>query len=88
MPTLNIPDATYRRLEERAAALGTTVGTLALQAIERVAQEPQTDVPPPDDEWKTHFEKLLAFTHARADRYPPGFQADVSREAMYEGCGE
>ena len=30
----------------------------------------------------------LALARSRADRYPPGFRADVSREGMYEGCGE
>lgn len=42
----------------------------------------------PADEWQRQFDALNALIHSRADRYPPGFQADVSREAMYEGCGE
>ncbi len=33
MPDLSIPEATYRRLAERAAALGTTVHALAARLL-------------------------------------------------------
>ena len=47
------------------------------------------DIPPDTyDEWKRRLDEWMAIVDARADRYPPGFQADVSRESMYEGCGE
>jgi hypothetical protein len=39
-------------------------------------------------EWKQVLDALLATASSRAGLYPPGFLADVSREAMYERCGE
>ena len=96
MPTLEIPEATYERLARRAAKLQTSVEELAVPALERVAIEPMTDVPPqsdppvdlPYDEWKKGLDEMAARAADRAHRYPPGFEADVSRESIYEGCGE
>ena len=95
MATLNIPDATYARLAARAAALNTTVEQLAAPVLDRLVSgdsgvnghpAPAGDVS--YDEWKNGFDELLALARSRANLYPPGFQADVSRESMYEGCGE
>ena len=92
MATMNIPDSTFKLLEARATALGMTVDAFAVPAVERLVRELQTDTLPttgmPDDEWKKRFDDLLALARSRDDRYPPGFQADLSRETMYEGCGE
>src|SRR5438128_170178 len=93
MAILTIPDATYKLLEARAAALGTTVDAVAAPVIEQLAREPVgTDPPAPADlsyeEWKRHFDAWMAAVAARTDRYPPGHTTDVSRESMYEGCGE
>jgi len=96
MPTLEIPAATYERLALRAAKLQTSVEELAVPALERVAIEPMTDVPPqsdspvdlPYDKWKKALDEIVARAQARAHLYPPGFEADVSRESIYEGCGE
>ena len=96
MPTIDIPEATYQRLTRRAAALRTTVESLAVPALEELARDPAmpalptTDSPVdlPYDEWKRGLDEMLARAVARADRYPQGFEADVSRESIYEGCGE
>ncbi len=97
MPTLDIPQATYDRLARRAAALRTTVESLAVPALEEVAREPIPAVIPstpaepvdlPYDEWKKALDEIVARAEGRAHRYPPGFEADVSRESIYEGCGE
>ena len=96
MPTLEIPEATYERLARRAAKLQTSVEALAVPALERVAIEPIASVPPrsdppvdlPYDEWKKALDEIVARAEARAHLYPPGFEADVSRESIYEGCGE
>ena len=96
MPTLEIPEATYERLARRAAALSTSVEALAVPALEVVASEavPAPLPPPvgpvdlPYDEWKKVFDEIVARAEARAHLYPPGFEADVSRESIYEGCGE
>lgn len=86
MATLNIPDHTYARLAARAAALNTTVEQLAGPALDQLAREAPADLPYP--EWKQLFDAWQTTVHARADRYPVGHTTDVSREAMYEGCGE
>ena len=65
------------------------VQPLALAEGETVQLTVTTPAPrPSDDDWKAGFDRLLALARSRADRYPPGFRADVSREGMYEGCGE
>lgn len=89
MPTITIPDATFDRLARRAEALGTTVEALAAPALAQLTAGPPT--PPVDlpyDEWKRLVDEYLAEVKARAHLYPPGFEADVSRESIYEGCGE
>jgi hypothetical protein len=95
MPQLTIPADTYEKLARRAAALNVTVEQLVTPALEQVAgAEAENGIPPtppgdlPYDQWKARFDELLATVHGRAGRYPPGFQADVSRESIYEGCGE
>lgn len=90
MPTIHVPNDTYERLARRAAVLGTTAEALAVPALERAAAEEAPSPPgqPSPDEWRRRFDAFNALVQSRADRYPPGFQADASREAMYEGCGE
>ena len=89
MQTITIPDETYERLTRRASALTISVEELALPALERAAATP---LPAPraltHEEWLANFEAWMAEVQARAHRYPPGFEVDISREAMYEGCGE
>lgn len=87
MPVITVSDETYRRLAERAAAEGTTVENLATPVLERLA-EVSIPEPPSGGEWVLKIAALDALILARRERYPAGFQADVSREAMYEGCGE
>jgi hypothetical protein len=95
MPQLTIPDDTYERLARRAAALNVTVEQLVTPALERFAEAEDTNgrppAPPgdlPHSQWKARFDEFLATVQSRAGRYPPGFEADVSRESIYEGCGE
>ena len=95
MPIITIPDDIYQHLARRAQTLGTTVESLAVLLLEQATHEPATNdtqpTPPgelPYDEWKRAFDEWMTAVDARADRYPPGFQADVSRESIYEGCGE
>jgi hypothetical protein len=94
MPQLTIPADTYEKLARRAAALNVTVEQLVTPALERVAGEGENGHPPlapadlPYDQWKARFDEFLTTVRSRAGRYPPGFQADVSRESIYEGCGE
>jgi hypothetical protein len=95
MPQITISADRYEQLARRAAALNVTVEQLVSVALDRVVGAEVENGPPPlpagnlpFDQWKARFEELLATAHTRADRYPPGFQADVSRESIYEGCGE
>lgn len=95
MPTIDVPEGTYQRLTRRATALRTTVEALAVPALEVAASEsdpaaatPAEPVDLPYDEWKKVFDTLLERAESRRHLYPPGFEADVSRESIYEGCGE
>ena len=89
MQTITIPDETFQRLTHRATELKVSVEELALPALERAAVAP---LPAPraltHEEWLANFEAWMAEVQARAHQYPPGFEVDISREAMYGGCGE
>jgi len=95
MPVISVSDETYRRLAERAAAERTTVEKLATPVLERLAEESAANAHaasapelPSAEDWVRKVAALDALILARGERYPVGFQADVSREAIYEGCGE
>lgn len=96
MPTITIPEETYQRLAARAAALNTTVEQLAAPALADLISEPAGAGSPassstselPYPEWKRRFDAHMQAVEARASQYPPGHITDVSRESMYEGCGE
>ena len=90
MPTIEIPEATYQRLTRRGAALKKTVEELAVPALDEAFREPGPTVPlklSPED-WQVQFDEWQVTVRQRANRYPLGFEADVSRESIYEGCGE
>ena len=94
MPQVDIPDETFAKLVRRAAKLNVTVEELVAPVLERAAEtETENGHASPAlglsyDQWKVQFDNFLATVRSRAERYPPGFQADVSRESIYEGCGE
>lgn len=95
MPQLTIPGDTYERLARRAATPNMTVEQFITPALEHLAEEETANGQPltasddlPPDRWRLCFDEVLAIVQSRASRYPSGFQADVSRESIYEGCGE
>lgn len=60
MPTIDIPEETYQRLIRGAAALHTTVESLAVPALEGVAREPEAAIATtefPQDEWQAQFDE-------------------------------
>lgn len=84
MAQLNIPDETFRRLTEKAAALNISVEDLIQPALDRLANEAVTEptLPLTGDAWLEAFEAWKRAAEARADRYPPGFVVDDSRETI------
>ena len=90
MPSFTIPDETFNQLAKRAASLNVTVEQLIQRLAAESAANEQAIAPPVPtfEEWKKKFDAWMADVQARADRYPPGFVLDDSRESMYEGCGE
>jgi hypothetical protein len=52
----------------------------------RQQESPQPSTTP--EEWHRRFEAYLQEVASRSGRYPDGFVADDSRDAIYEGCGE
>lgn len=79
MATISIPDTTYRRLVEKAAAAGTTVEQLVVPLLDQTAR-----TEPPYPERGTAFETLMQLIHSQAGFYPPEHVLDISRDAMYE----
>ena len=91
MATLNIDDDTYQRLARQAAAQHTSVEEFVGPALEKLAQTApgQAEAPEPAPAKREKaLNALLARAQERADRYPPGFIVDDSRESIYEGRGE
>ena len=91
MATLHIKDDTYQRLAQQAAAQNTTVDAYVAPVLEKLAEVPPAQAeglePTPDERQKA-FDRWMARVQERADRYPPGFIVDDSRESIYEGRGE
>jgi hypothetical protein len=88
MPSVNIPEETFRRLAEKAAALNVPIEELVRPALEELAQGPagaKHVLQPPltGEAWKREFDAWTEEIEGRAGRYPPGFRLDDSREAIY-----
>ena len=86
MSILSIPDSTFKRLAERAAALNITVEELVTPALNDLVAT-TLEVQSPGD-WQRQFDDWMNEVSSRAGRYPLGFQLDDTRESIYEGCGE
>ena len=85
MPTITIPDDTYELLTRKAAAAGVSPGEFIALTFSADAHSP---APPTQvlqgEAWRKAFDEWMREVAARAPMYPPGFELDVSREAMYE----
>ena len=102
MPSISIPEDAYQTIVAQATARNIAVEEVLRRAVEALPRHAEasgtessadghhTDMIEdlPYAGWKQVFDALLARAQSRADRYPPGFRLDDSREAMYEGCGE
>jgi hypothetical protein len=91
MPDISIPDDLFRRLSDQAKALNRSVDAYVLPTLQHLADygQPLSEwKPPTEEEWRRVWEEWDREIMARASRYPPGFQVDDSREAMYFGRDE
>jgi hypothetical protein len=79
MATITIPDSTFDRLTRQAAAIGITVEQLVLPVLDQIAPPGPTP-----EERRRAFEEWRKRVEERAGMYPPGFQVDDSREAIYK----
>lgn len=82
MPALNVNSETYNRLVRKAAAHNTTVERLVQPLLEQLASEE-----PNAEERRAALDQWMRLVDNRTSRYPAGFVADDSREAIYEGRG-
>jgi hypothetical protein len=87
MPTIEVSEETYRKLEQRARRQETSIEALVGPTLESISGVVFPPVPTLE-EFRKGMEEIAERARARAHLYPPGFEADVSRESMYEGCGE
>ena len=88
MPQVNVPEETFRRLSEHAASLNISVDDFALPALRRLVDETdaslsKTPLPLTGEAWQAALEEWHQAAEKRAERYPPGFVLDDSRETMY-----
>jgi hypothetical protein len=86
MPTVNIPEETYRRLAEKAAALNISVEELVAPVLHQIAWSEQPNgahSPSTLRDRQQAFEELTNLIQSRAHRYPPGHRVDDDRESIY-----
>jgi len=87
MPNVTVPEDTFRRLSERAAALNISVDELVKPALDQLAEagtsSPESLLPLSGDAWRAELEAWKRDAEGRAERYPPGFVVDDSRETIY-----
>ncbi|HKI19145.1 MAG TPA: hypothetical protein VKA15_14760 [Isosphaeraceae bacterium] len=87
MPHVTVPEDTFRRLSERAAALNISVDDLVKPALNRLAETgtsaPELLLPLSGDAWRAELKAWKRDAESRAGRYPPGFVLDDSRETIY-----
>jgi len=87
MPSVTVPEDTFRRRSERAAALNLSVDEFVKPALDRLAETgtfaPETLLPLTGDAWQAEPEAWKRDAESRAERYPPGFVLDDSRETLY-----
>jgi hypothetical protein len=87
MPSVTIPEETFRRLAERAAALNISVDDLVKPALDKLAESgshaPEPPCPLTGDAWDAELAAWKRDAEGRAGRYPPGFVLDDSRETIY-----
>jgi hypothetical protein len=87
MPSVSIPEDTFRRLADRAAALNMSIEELVTPALDRLAEGATDSAGPPlplsRDAWLAELEAWKHDAEGRAGRYSPEFVLDDSREAIY-----
>jgi len=87
MPHVTVPEDTFQRLSARAATLNISVDDLVKPALDRLAETGTSTLEPllplTGDAWRAELEAWKRDAKSRADRYPPGFVLDDSRETIY-----
>src|SRR3954451_11771189 len=87
MPNVTVPEDTFRRLSERAAALNISVDELVKAALDRLAEtgtsSPESLLPLTGDAWRAELEAWRRDAESRAGRYSPEFVLDDRRETIY-----
>lgn len=89
--TLTLPPETEARLRNVAAAAGTDVNAFVQQAVEEKLTAAGDTIPPEKktkEQWLAALNRWMAEVDKQASMYPPGLEADDSRETIYEGRGE
>jgi hypothetical protein len=84
MTMIPIPDHIYAQLNEKAQALGLTVEQYVLPILQQAGPESPYSEPSPEER-RLARKEWDAMIRSRADRYPPGFRVDDSRETIYFG---
>ncbi len=87
MPNLSVPEATYQRLTERAAACNVSVDAYVLPVLDQLAADGMTSLerslPLEGEAWLAELEAWKRDAASRADRYSAHFVLDHSRETTY-----
>lgn len=89
MPTIHVSEQTYQRLTNQANMKCVSVEELLKPVIEQMALRSAGDSEELSyEQWKARFDQHMTVIDNQADHYPSGHRTDVSRESIYDGCGE
>ena len=87
MATVTIPDVAYTSLAAQAALRNITVEQFVLDQLQFLSRSPAVPAEPTPpltgEAWRAVRDAMISDAEKRADRYPPGFVLDDSREAIY-----
>jgi hypothetical protein len=87
MPAVTVPQETFRRLSEKATALNISVEEFVKLALDRFVEpgacSTESLLPLTGDAWWVELDAWKRDAEKSAERYPPGFVLDDSRETMY-----
>jgi hypothetical protein len=89
MPTIEVSEETYRKLEKRAERLHKSVPEVVEPMLDVSDESPQESPRRMSrEEWRKRFDAMMDDFRRNPPVYPEDHYVDVSRESIYEGCGE
>lgn len=85
--SVRVSSQAREQLQRRALATGTDIGEVASRLLETALFDRQAEAQSPAERVAA-FDAWMSDLSRYADRYPPRYKVDHSREAIYDGRNE